>query len=57
MNFGDLNLLNNNLEYNIKNLGLPLSYNNTKRTDLIISFQILYQNDNKSQLILKKYFS
>jgi len=57
MSFGDLNLLNNKLEYNIANLGLPQSYNDTFRTNLIIYFEILPQKDNKSQLILKKYFS
>ncbi|VVU95097.1 DnaJ domain [seawater metagenome] len=55
----DLNLalFNNSLFYTLKNYGLPLSYNEDIRGDLIIQCIIDYDNNITNKKILKEYFS
>jgi DnaJ-class molecular chaperone len=57
LNLGRLNLFNKDLEYNINNYGLPLSYNSSERGDLTIKFNIKIDQNKENINIIKQYFS
>ena len=54
---GNLKLINNKLRYQIKNKGLPYDYDSDIRGELIIQFNIKYDNTNGNKEILLEHFN
>ncbi len=57
LNLGKLNLFNKDLEYNINNYGLPISYDSKQRGDLTIKFEIEFDKTQNNINIIEQYFS
>ena len=57
IDMGFLKLLNNKLRYQIKNKGLPYDYDSNIRGELIIQFNIKYEDNDENKQILQNYFS